>query len=154
MQHKISPPLIDILKKDLSIYLNLDNKVQYNFHNSFDLLDNNNIYSIATLRNPIERTISHWLHFYQNKRRISPELEKKEIINYLLSTPDSCLINYQCKFISNNYIHFHHGRFWESASKFVCNFSRNIANACLVTVIYIYGIDFISATFSFFDRTL
>lgn len=94
--------VFDVLENDLYGYANL----KYNDHNSFSQLDNNNSCSISIIRNPVERTISHWLYFYKNARRINPELEKKEMIDYLINHPESCLINYQSKFISteiNNY---------------------------------------------------
>jgi hypothetical protein len=94
--------VLDILENDMHEHLN----IKYNEHDSFLKLDDNSIRSILTLRNPVERTISHWLYFYKGGRRIDPELEKKEIIEYLLDNPNSCLINYQSKFIStelNNY---------------------------------------------------
>jgi len=47
------------------------------------------------LREPISRTISHWLHIHHERPR-----NKDAIFRYLVENPEDNLINYQTKFIS------------------------------------------------------
>lgn len=71
-------------------------------HLSFKPIDDSNIISFATLRNPVARTISHWQHIYRNYLTDNFEFDKKKLFDFLEQNPYSGIINYQTKFIAYN----------------------------------------------------
>lgn len=48
------------------------------------------------LREPISRTISHWLHIYYDRPKT-----KNDIFKFLVENPEDDLVNYQTKFLSH-----------------------------------------------------
>jgi hypothetical protein len=69
-------------------------------HLSFKPLDNGNILSFSTLREPVARTISHFQHLYQNQFVDDIEIEKHKMLNFLFDNPTKGIINFQTKFSS------------------------------------------------------
>jgi hypothetical protein len=72
-------------------------------HLSFKPLDNKNILSFSTLREPVARTVSHFQHIYFNSFNANTadiEVEKKKLLDYLFDNPNKGIIDYQTKFAS------------------------------------------------------
>jgi hypothetical protein len=66
-------------------------------------LDNKNILSFSTLREPVARTVSHFQHIYYNvfdAKTADIEVEKKKLLDFLFENPNKGIIDYQTKFIS------------------------------------------------------
>lgn len=84
----------------------LNRGVQYNDilkaygHRSFNPLDTQDILGYTFLREPVSRTISHWLHIYENKLTGSMVQDKKAFIDFLYANPADPIIDYQTKFIA------------------------------------------------------
>lgn len=56
--------------------------------------------SYLIIRDPVARTISHYLHLYKEFSVTATNKSKKEFLNYLEENPNDSLINYQTKFLS------------------------------------------------------
>lgn len=69
-------------------------------HRSCLPLDNNDIFSFIFLRDPVERTVSHWLHIYENRLSDNIQKDKSKLIDYIYQNTEKGIINYQTKFIS------------------------------------------------------
>jgi hypothetical protein len=72
-------------------------------HLSFKPLDNKNILSFSTLREPVARTISHYQHIYFNSfdsKTVDIESEKRKMLDFLIENPNKGIIDYQTKFIA------------------------------------------------------
>lgn len=70
-------------------------------HRCFKPIDSENCLAYTFLRDPVARSISHWIHIYQNEPTGSIE-DKKKFIDFLYENPTEQIINYQTKFISYN----------------------------------------------------
>jgi len=71
-------------------------------HRSFEPVDSVDMLGYTFLRDPVARTISHWLHIYENQLTGSMVADKKKLFNFLHANPTDPLIDYQTKFIVNN----------------------------------------------------
>lgn len=72
-------------------------------HLSFKPLDNKNILSFSTLREPVARTVSHYQYIYFNRfdaNTADLEVEKKKMLDFLFDNPNKGIIDYQTKFVS------------------------------------------------------
>ena len=69
-------------------------------HRSFKNLDFSEILSITILRDPVQRTISHYLHILNAKLTDDTKKNKEIFINFLLENPYNEIVNYQTKYIS------------------------------------------------------
>lgn len=56
--------------------------------------------SFCIIREPLSRTISHYMHLYMMYDKFIEGKTKSEFLNYLHDNPDDSLINYQTKFLS------------------------------------------------------
>jgi len=71
-------------------------------HRSFAPLDTKNIFSVSFLRDPVARTVSHYLHIYYNMLTDNLAADKKKFIDFLYANPNKGIIDYQTKFIAYN----------------------------------------------------
>ncbi len=69
-------------------------------HRSFSSLDSNEILGITILREPVQITISHYLHILNAALTGNIKKDKETLINFLLENPHNEIINYQTKYIS------------------------------------------------------
>lgn len=69
-------------------------------HRSFKPIDTVDALAYTFLREPVARTISHWLHIHQKFLTGSMVQDKKALIDYLYANPTSSIIDYQTKFIA------------------------------------------------------
>jgi hypothetical protein len=70
-------------------------------HYLYGKVDDADILAITSLRSPVKRTVSHWLHIYGNAAdQLSVADEKKRLLAFLKENPEADIINYQTKFIS------------------------------------------------------
>ena len=70
-------------------------------HYLYSKIDDVDMISMTSLRNPVQRTISHWVHMYANV--IDPaniKQEKKKLLTFLEENPEDDIIDYQTKLIS------------------------------------------------------
>lgn len=99
----LSANTIDIFKHDLiNKKISTADKIGKSRHQSFYYLENNeSIKPMVSIRNPIDRTISHYLYILQNTLSGDIKKDKIKFLNYI--TSEKCLIeNYQSKFICSN----------------------------------------------------
>ena len=68
-------------------------KIQTVGHRSLRVLDNEKVFGYLFLRDPIKRTISHWLHIHHYRN-------SDTLVKYLTDNPDDPLVNYQTKYLS------------------------------------------------------
>ena len=73
-------------------------------HRSFTPLDTQDIVGITFLRDPVARSVSHWLHIYHNNLNLTGDMaaDKKTFIDFLYANPTKGIIDYQTKFIAYN----------------------------------------------------
>jgi hypothetical protein len=69
-------------------------------HRSCGILDYSKVNGIIILRNPVERTISHYLHILNAALTNDIEIDKFNLFKYLEENPNSEIINYQTKYLS------------------------------------------------------
>lgn len=69
-------------------------------HRSCSILDSSKITGIVFLRNPVERTVSHYLHILYPTMTNDIETDKYNLLKYLDENPNSHIINYQTKYLS------------------------------------------------------
>lgn len=69
-------------------------------HRSCAILDFSEVIGIVFLRNPIERTVSHYLHLICPTITNDIETDKYNLFKYLDENPNSQIINYQTKYLS------------------------------------------------------
>lgn len=62
-------------------------------HRSLRVLDNEEVFGYLFLRDPIKRTVSHWLHIYHDR-------PSDTLVKYLTDNPNDPLVNYQTKYLS------------------------------------------------------
>jgi hypothetical protein len=88
----------DLIKKDISVV----DKVGKSRHQSFYYLDNDPLCKpMVTLRNPVDRTISHYFYILENKLTGDINQDKSNFFNYIDS--DKCeMHNYQTRFICSD----------------------------------------------------
>jgi len=88
----------DLINKDISIV----DKVGKSRHQSFYYLDSDLLCKpMVTLRNPVERTISHYFYILNNRLTGNINQDKSNFFNYIDS--DKCEIhNYQARFVCSN----------------------------------------------------
>jgi len=99
----LSSNTIDIFKNDLiNKKISTIDKIGKSRHQSFYYLDNDELAKpMVSIRNPIDRTISHYLYILQNTLSGDIKKDKSKFLNYI--TSEKCLIgNYQSKFICSN----------------------------------------------------
>lgn len=71
-------------------------------HRSFQPIDTVDALGYTFLREPVARTISHWLHIYENQLTGSMVADKKKLMDFLHANPTDPIIDYQTKFIAHN----------------------------------------------------
>jgi hypothetical protein len=93
----------NIIKYDM-LKNNMSTKGVLNFfgHRSFVPVEKQDILSITILREPVSRTISHYLHIYENRLTGNIKKDKKRFFKFLKRNKKDAIINYQTKFISYN----------------------------------------------------
>ena len=99
----LSANTIDIFKADLiNRNITIVDKVGKSRHQSFYYLDNDPLSKpMVTLRNPVDRTISHYFYILGNKLTEDINQDKINFFNYINS--DKCeLNNYQSRFICSD----------------------------------------------------
>lgn len=99
----LSANTIDIFKHDLiNKKISIVDKIGKSRHQSFYYLDNDEFAKpMVSIRNPVDRTISHYLYILQNTLSGDIKKDKSKFLNYV--TSEECLIdNYQSKFICSN----------------------------------------------------
>jgi hypothetical protein len=69
-------------------------------HRSFNSLDHEELLGITFIREPIARTISHYLHILNNQLTDNIEEDKAKFISFLYENPEHSIINYQSKYIA------------------------------------------------------
>lgn len=69
-------------------------------HRSCAILDFSEVIGIVFLRNPVERTVSHYLHLICPTITNDIETDKYSLFKYLDENPNSQIINYQTKYLS------------------------------------------------------
>lgn len=99
----LSANTIDIFKADLiNKGVSVVDKIGKSRHQSFYYLDNDPLCKpMVTLRNPVDRAISHYFYILENKLTGSIDQDKVKFFNYINS--DKCeLNNYQSRFICSD----------------------------------------------------
>lgn len=99
----LSANTIDIFKADLiNRKISTFDKLGKSRHQSFYYLDNDILAKpMVSIRNPVDRTISHYLYILQNFLTGDIKYDKKLFLDYINS--EKCNIdNYQAKFICSN----------------------------------------------------
>lgn len=71
-------------------------------HRSFEPVDSVDMLGYTFLRDPVARTISHWLHIYENQLTGSMVADKRKLFDFLHANPTDPIIDYQTKFIIFN----------------------------------------------------
>ena len=71
-------------------------------HRSFNDIDTKPMLSITFHREPVARTVSHWLHIYNNVLSDNIAADKKRLIDFLHANPTKAIIDYQTKYIAYN----------------------------------------------------
>ena len=71
-------------------------------HRSFRPVDTENILSLTFLREPVARTVSHYLHIYNNVLTDNITADKIKFLDFLHNNLDRGIINYQTKYIAYN----------------------------------------------------
>jgi hypothetical protein len=99
----LSANTVDIFKHDLiNRNITIVDKIGKSRHQSFYYLDNDQLAKpMVSLRNPVDRTISHYLYILQNRLTYDINKDKKIFLDYITSE-NSVLTNYQSKFICSN----------------------------------------------------
>ena len=80
-------------KKDISLF-------HGEGHISFKPIDTIDSLSFSILREPVSRTISHYLHIYENKLSGDIKKDKHLLLDFLQNNPSDGIINYQSKYIA------------------------------------------------------
>lgn len=86
-------------------------------HRALTPIDNNEIFSLLILRDPVQRTISHYLHIYEKKLTNNIKKDKKMFFKFLNNENGNKLKNYQCKYIS-----------YSGKDEFIDIYSSNLPN--------------------------
>lgn len=68
-------------------------------HLSFKPLDTEDITAFTFLREPVSRTVSHYLHILNNQLTDDIEFDKSKFIRFLHENPTHSIIDYQTKYI-------------------------------------------------------
>jgi len=90
----------NVLKHELLIKKK-DPKLLHGYgHISFKPIDTQPMLSFSILREPVSRTISHYLHIYENRLSGDITADKKKFIDFLVDNPEDGIIDYQCKYIA------------------------------------------------------
>jgi hypothetical protein len=99
----LSANTIELFKSDLiHNKVNLLDKVGKSRHQSFKPLDyDQRVAGMSCLRNPVDRSISHYFYLLQNKLSGDIKTDKKAFFDYI-DQEDTPMHNYQSKFISVN----------------------------------------------------
>jgi hypothetical protein len=71
-------------------------------HRAFTPLDTQQIMSVTFLRDPVARSVSHWLHLYFNTLTDDIAADRRRFIDFLHANPTKGIIDYQTKFIAYN----------------------------------------------------
>jgi hypothetical protein len=108
-------------------------------HRSFKDLDSNQIVGITILREPIERTISHYLHLLNVQLSDDTKTDKEKFINFLLENPNHEIINYQTKYISYSGNSESINLYDNLLSSEITNFDLNIAKERVSKINYIFN---------------
>lgn len=69
-------------------------------HRSFNPLDHGDLLGITFIREPVARTISHYLHILNNQLTDNIQEDKEKFIKFLHENPEHSIINYQSKYIA------------------------------------------------------
>jgi hypothetical protein len=69
-------------------------------HRSFRPVDTEDILSLTFLREPVARSVSHYLHIYNNTLTDDITADKIKFLDFLQNNPTRGIINYQTKYIA------------------------------------------------------